>query len=89
MREGRFRGEMLGRVEADLPEGGTAVDVGCGTGTFALALKERRPDARVVAVDGDEEILALARTLRPLPHRVRRSRAAQGETEPRRASLAT
>lgn len=61
MRERRFREEMLGRVEADLPEGGTAVDVGCGTGTFALALKERRPDAQVVGVDGDEEILGLAR----------------------------
>jgi ubiquinone/menaquinone biosynthesis C-methylase UbiE len=60
MREERFRGEMLARVEADLPEGGTAVDVGSGTGTFALALKQRRPDARVVGVDGDPEILALA-----------------------------
>lgn len=60
MREERFRSEMLRRVEADLPEGGTAVDVGCGTGTFALALKQRRPDARVIGVDGDEEILALA-----------------------------
>jgi ubiquinone/menaquinone biosynthesis C-methylase UbiE len=60
MREERFRGEMLRRVEADLPEGGTVVDVGSGTGTFALALKERRPDARVIGVDGDEEILTLA-----------------------------
>lgn len=60
MREKRFRGEMLRRVEADLPEGGTVVDVGSGTGTFALALKQRRPDARVIGVDGDEEILALA-----------------------------
>ncbi len=60
MREERFRGEMLRRVDADLREGGTAVDVGSGTGTFALALKERRPDAQVVGVDGDEEILAMA-----------------------------
>jgi ubiquinone/menaquinone biosynthesis C-methylase UbiE len=60
MREERFRGEMLRRVEADLPEGGTGVDIGCGTGTFALALKERRPDAQVVGVDGDEEILGVA-----------------------------
>jgi ubiquinone/menaquinone biosynthesis C-methylase UbiE len=60
MREKRFRAEMLRRVGADLPEGGTLVDVGCGTGTFALALKERRPDAHVVGVDGDEEILAMA-----------------------------
>lgn len=61
MREDRFRGEMLRRVETDLSEGGTVVDVGAGTGTFALALKERRPDARVIGVDGDEEILALAK----------------------------
>jgi ubiquinone/menaquinone biosynthesis C-methylase UbiE len=60
MREKRFRGEMLRRVEADLPRGGTVVDVGSGTGTFALALKQRRPDAQVVGVDGDEEILTLA-----------------------------
>lgn len=61
MREKRFRAQMLRRVEADLPEGGTLVDVGCGTGTFALALKQRRPDAEVIGVDGDEEILALAK----------------------------
>lgn len=61
MREKQFRGEMLRRVDADLTEAGTAVDVGCGTGTFAVALKERRPDAEVIGVDGDEEILALAR----------------------------
>jgi ubiquinone/menaquinone biosynthesis C-methylase UbiE len=61
MRERRFRAEMLRSVEDDLPQGGTVLDLGCGTGTFALALKERRPDARVVGVDGDEEILALAR----------------------------
>jgi SAM-dependent methyltransferase len=60
MREEQFRGAMLRRVEADLPEGGAVVDVGSGTGTFALALKERRPDAQVVGVDGDDEILALA-----------------------------
>lgn len=61
MREKRFRGEMLRRVDADLPEGGTVVDVGSGTGTFALALRHHRPDAQVVGVDGDEEILAVAK----------------------------
>lgn len=52
---------MADRVLADLPEGGTAVDVGCGTGTFALALAERRPDVQVIGVDGDHEILGLAK----------------------------
>jgi ubiquinone/menaquinone biosynthesis C-methylase UbiE len=61
MRERVWREEMLRRLEAEVPEGGTVVDLGCGTGTFALALKERRPDAQVIGVDGDEEILARAR----------------------------
>jgi ubiquinone/menaquinone biosynthesis C-methylase UbiE len=61
VRERRFRGLMGQRVVVDLPEGGTAVDVGCGTGTFAIALASQRGDARVIGVDGDSEILALAR----------------------------
>lgn len=61
MQERRFRGLMRAQVGADLPENGTAVDVGCGTGTFAIALASQRPDARVIGVDGDPEILARAR----------------------------
>jgi ubiquinone/menaquinone biosynthesis C-methylase UbiE len=61
MRERRWRGLMLDRADADLPPGGVAVDLGCGTGTFAISLAARRPDAAVTGVDGDEEILALAR----------------------------
>jgi ubiquinone/menaquinone biosynthesis C-methylase UbiE len=61
MRERRWRGLMEERVSADLPEGGVAVDVGCGTGTFAIGLAARRPDARAIGVDGDAEILDLAR----------------------------
>lgn len=61
MRERRFRSLMIDRVEADLTPGGTVVDVGCGTGTFALALAARRADANVTAIDGDAKILSLAR----------------------------
>ncbi len=61
MRERRFRTAMRQRVAAALPYGGTAVDVGCGTGTFAIGLAAERPDAKVVGVDGDPEILARAR----------------------------
>lgn len=61
LQERRFRGAMLARVDADLPEGGTVADVGCGTGTFAIALAARRTDAKVVGIDGDDEILGLAR----------------------------
>jgi len=60
MRERHFRRLMADQVVADLPEGGTAVDVGSGTGTFALALAARRAEAQVIGVDGDSEILGLA-----------------------------
>jgi ubiquinone/menaquinone biosynthesis C-methylase UbiE len=60
MRERRFRTAMSERVSASLPRGGTVVDIGCGTGTFAIALAGQRPDAHVIGVDGDPEILAIA-----------------------------
>jgi SAM-dependent methyltransferase len=37
------------------------VDVGAGTGTFAISLARARPDVSVRAVDGDPEALGLAR----------------------------
>jgi release factor glutamine methyltransferase len=37
------------------------VDVGTGTGAIALAIKDERPDARVVATDNSPDALALAR----------------------------
>jgi ubiquinone/menaquinone biosynthesis C-methylase UbiE len=60
-RERRFRALLRERVLAALPARGTVVDVGCGTGTFAIALAEARPDATVIGVDGDTGVLALAR----------------------------
>jgi ubiquinone/menaquinone biosynthesis C-methylase UbiE len=61
MRERRFRTAMSERVSASLPAGGTVVDIGCGTGTFGIALAAQRPDATVIGVDGDPEILAIAK----------------------------
>ena len=61
MREPRWRPALVAAVAAGVPRGGTAVEVGCGTGTLSVALAAARPDATVVGVDGDPEILALAR----------------------------
>jgi ubiquinone/menaquinone biosynthesis C-methylase UbiE len=60
MREQAWRPRLADRVLADLPAGGTVVEVGAGTGTFALVLAAARPDAEIVAVDGDADPLALA-----------------------------
>jgi SAM-dependent methyltransferase len=54
MREGAWRPQLVERVGT-----GDVVDVGCGTGTLAIALA--RAGARVTAVDGDEEVLRRAR----------------------------
>jgi ubiquinone/menaquinone biosynthesis C-methylase UbiE len=64
MRERTFRGLLAEQVLSALPQGGTVVDVGCGTGTLAIALAGARPDARVMGVDGDPQILAAAQAKR-------------------------
>lgn len=61
MREENWRPEMIAEIGRGIPEGGTAVDVGAGTGTFAIALKQARPDLEVIGIDGDPEALAIAR----------------------------
>jgi SAM-dependent methyltransferase len=60
MRERRWRPRLRDRIAARLPPGGRVVDVGAGTGTLAIALAALRPDAEVIAVDGDPEALRLA-----------------------------
>lgn len=37
------------------------LDFGCGTGTLTMMLKQAAPDAEVIGIDGDPEILDLAR----------------------------
>jgi ubiquinone/menaquinone biosynthesis C-methylase UbiE len=62
MRERTFRGRLMEQVLDRLPASGSrVVDVGCGTGTFAIALADTLPAAEVIGVDGDPQILELAR----------------------------
>ena len=61
MRERAWRPELVEAMSRDLPDGGSAVEIGCGTGSLTTALAASRPDARITGVDGDPKILALAR----------------------------
>ena len=61
MRESAWRPVVVDEVTASLPTGGIVMDVGAGTGTLAIAVADARPDAVVVAVDGDPDALQLAR----------------------------
>lgn len=47
--------------QARIAPGMTVVDLGCGTGTLAIMVKQAHPDARVIGVDVDAKILDIAR----------------------------
>lgn len=58
----RWQSETLATTAADLlPEDGTAVDLGTGSGAVALVLRSSRPGARVLATDTDPLAVACAR----------------------------
>jgi len=57
-REGRWRRALLQQVAPR--DGETILDVGCGTGTFALMLKRAAPNARIIGLDPDPAVLARA-----------------------------
>ena len=53
--------ELLVEIGLTLPSGAAVVDVGTGSGSVALALKDERPDLSVWATDVDPDALAVAR----------------------------
>jgi SAM-dependent methyltransferase len=80
MREARWRPVVRDGVLAGVPAGGRVLDVGAGTGTLSIALAAARPDARVLGVDGDSDILALARA-KPGAEAVRFEQGLAGQLE--------
>lgn len=57
-RERRWRDALLAQVAPG--SGETILDVGCGTGSLAIMLKRAAPGARVIGLDPDPQVLAIA-----------------------------
>ncbi len=58
-RERLFKSKLI--KQASIVPGHKVLDVGCGTGTLALWLKQHEPQAIVKGLDGDQRILSIAR----------------------------
>ena len=59
MREETLKTRLV--EQAAIASGHDVLDVGCGTGTLAMRAKSRHPSARIVGLDGDPEVLGIAR----------------------------
>ena len=58
-RERTFKGRLI--EQAAIQPGESVLDLGCGTGTLAIQVKERVPAAKVFGLDGDAAMLSRAR----------------------------
>src|SRR4051812_5743386 len=56
--EMRFKERLVN--EAKIQPGQQVLDLGCGTGTLTLLIKQTYPAADVIGLDGDFTVLALA-----------------------------
>lgn len=64
MRESTFKGRLV--RQADIEKGHRVLDLGCGTATLTIMIKRAQPEAEVVGLDVDPDILRIgyAKTLR-------------------------
>lgn len=59
LKEDEFRQRLL--AQARVRSGHRVLDLGCGTGTFAVLVKQAVSGAEVVGLDGDANVLSIAR----------------------------
>ncbi len=57
-REKTFKKRLI--KQADIQKGYEVIDIGSGTGTLALWIKQSEPEAQVIGLDGDPKILSIA-----------------------------
>lgn len=60
MREETFKRRLI--EHAGVQPGQQVLDLGCGTGTLTLMLKRSAPEAQITGLDGDPQVLAIARS---------------------------
>ena len=58
-REAAFKNALVAQLQP--PRAARILDLGCGTATLTMMVKRQFPDARVCGVDGDPDILQIAR----------------------------
>lgn len=58
-REERWRSAVIAQLALETAD--TVIDIGCGTASLAIKMKQQQPQARVIGVDPDPQVLAIAR----------------------------
>ena len=59
MREEKFKRRLI--AQADIQPGHRVLDLGCGTATLTILIKQVQPDSEVVGVDADMKVLDMGR----------------------------
>jgi ubiquinone/menaquinone biosynthesis C-methylase UbiE len=59
LREFEFKNTLVKAAQVQPDQ--RVLDLGCGTATLALLIKQAQPNAEVVGIDGDEKVLTIAR----------------------------
>ncbi len=60
MREETFKRRLI--QQANIQPNMRVLDLGCGTGTLTIMLRRAHPEANVTGLDGDDDVLAIARS---------------------------
>lgn len=59
MRESSFKNRLIQQIQ--LRSGQRVLDLGCGTGTLTLLIKQANPNTEVFGLDADPKVLEIAR----------------------------